>query len=135
MNNRRLVILIYDVGAAAAVIGLLLLLNSSTLFENVDQSYQMLILFAALLLAGLMLKIRNKRKLAIRKDDELSRQKKFKAGYYAYYGTLYIWMFIFILSPKFHNTQLMLLGGFILSALTGIISKIISFNQPDDNQN
>lgn len=50
-------------------------------------------------------------------DDEMSRRVKHKSGYYAYLGSMYMWFFIFIFKDKFPDTETMLGGGILLSAL------------------
>ena len=58
-------------------------------------------------------------------EDELTTQIRYKAGYEAYVFSLYMWLFIFLLKDIFPDTETMIGGGILLSALIGMISKII----------
>lgn len=49
-------------------------------------------------------------------DDELSDLIKYKAGYYAFMTSMYIWLFIFLFKRYFPNVETMLGSGILLSA-------------------
>ena len=58
-------------------------------------------------------------------EDELSNLIKYKAGYYAFIWSMYMWLFIFILRGYFPNTESMIGGGVLLSALISVAAKFI----------
>ena len=58
-------------------------------------------------------------------DDELSMLIKYKSGYYAYMASMYMWFFIFLLKDNFPNTEAMLGGGILLSALISYLAKYV----------
>ena len=65
-------------------------------------------------------------------DDELSMLIKYKSGYYAYMASMYMWFFIFLLKDHFPNTEAMLGGGILLSALISYMAKYVvksNFNE------
>ena len=51
------------------------------------------------------------------KEDELSHLIKYKTGYRAYMGSMYMWLFIFLFKDKFPTTESLIGGGILLSAL------------------
>ena len=56
-------------------------------------------------------------------DDELSTRIKYKAGYYAYLTSMYMWLFIFLLKDHFPDVETMLGGGILLSGAISVIIK------------
>ena len=56
-------------------------------------------------------------------EDELSTQIKYKAGYHAFIFSMYIWLFIFLLSRHFPDVETMLGSGILLSAVVSIVIK------------
>ena len=54
-------------------------------------------------------------------EDELSMLLKYKAGYYAFRASMFIWFFIFIFKEYFPDVETMLGGGILLSALSSFI--------------
>ncbi|RLD26320.1 MAG: hypothetical protein DRI75_11950 [Bacteroidetes bacterium] len=57
--------------------------------------------------------------------DELTTQIKHKAGHDAYIASMYMWLFIFLFRDLFPDTETMVGGGILLSALIGFIAKTI----------
>lgn len=58
-------------------------------------------------------------------EDELSTIIKYKSGYYAFLGSMYLWLAIFMFNSKFPDIETMLGGGILLSALISWIAKIV----------
>ena len=56
-------------------------------------------------------------------EDEMSLLLKYKAGYYSFLISMYMWLFIFIFKDKFPDVETMLGGGILLSALISFIVK------------
>ena len=56
-------------------------------------------------------------------EDEMSTQIKYKAGYYAFLSSLYMWLFIFLFHRFFPDVETMLGGGILLSAVTSMAIK------------
>lgn len=53
-------------------------------------------------------------------EDEMSSRIKYKAGYYAFLSSLYMWLFIFLFHRFFPDVETMLGGGILLSAVTAM---------------
>lgn len=53
-------------------------------------------------------------------EDEMSTRIKYKAGYYAFLSSLYMWLFIFLFHRFFPDVETMLGGGILLSAVTAM---------------
>ena len=53
-------------------------------------------------------------------EDEMSTRIKYKAGYYAFMASLYMWLIIFLLKGWFPDVETMLGGGILMSAVLSI---------------
>ena len=71
------------------------------------------------------LKLAKEEREGMNTEDELSLHLKYKAGYYAYMSSMYMWLFIFLLKENFPDTETMLGGGILLSGLIAFITKIV----------
>jgi hypothetical protein len=58
-------------------------------------------------------------------EDEMSLLLKYKAGYYAFLWSMFMWLIIFIFKDKFPDVETMLGGGILISALISYIAKFI----------
>jgi len=68
-------------------------------------------------------------------EDELSTQIKYKAGYFAFYASMYIWLFIFLLQRHFPDVETMLGSGILLSAIIAIVVKGYLTRNLHENEN
>jgi len=101
-------------------------------FENRIQSFNGLqfLIIILIVVFGIIAIIRELKKYQEKKnglvsEDELSTKMKYKAGYKAYMTSMYMWLFIFLLKDKFPDTESMLGGGILLSALIFFITKVV----------
>jgi hypothetical protein len=79
-----------------------------------------LFLFVMIMITGIYAFIKHMRQYEEEKEgfaveDELSRQIQFRAGYYAFNASLYIWFAIFVFQQSIPDTRTMLGGGLLLS--------------------
>ena len=68
-------------------------------------------------------------------EDELSTRIKYKAGYYAFLISMYMWLFIFLFKDKFPDIETMLGGGILLSAVISFATKFViqrNYNEKQD---
>jgi len=68
-------------------------------------------------------------------EDELSTQIKYRAGYYAFIVSMYIWLFIFLFQRHLPDVETMLGGGILLSGVTAIVIKIYLTRNYNENTN
>jgi len=81
-----------------------------------------LFIFILIVLLGVVAFVRALKKdkeeqLGLATEDELSNLIKYKTGYYTYLYSMYMWLFIFIFKDKFPNTESIIGGGVLLSAI------------------
>jgi len=65
-------------------------------------------------------------------DDEFTIQIKYKAGYYAYISSMYMWLFIFLFRGLFPDIETLVGGGILLSGVIGFVCKMIVKKKIDD---
>ncbi len=70
-------------------------------------------------------RIRKRNWLGIESDDEMSKVRKYKIGYYAYVNNLFLWLFLFTDRIKFHDISNLVGGGIIFSLLIGLFSILL----------
>lgn len=68
-------------------------------------------------------------------EDEMSNRIKYKAGYYAFLASLYMWLFIFLFKDFFPDVETMLGGGILLSATLSIVIKTYLTRNYHEDQN
>jgi hypothetical protein len=66
-------------------------------------------------------------------EDEFTTKIKFKAGYYAYLASMYMWLFIFLFRSIFPDVETLIGGGILLSGAIGFVCKIIAKQQINEN--
>lgn len=65
-------------------------------------------------------------------EDEFTTQIKYKAGFYAYISSMYMWLFIFLFRGFFPDTETLVGGGILLSGVIGFVSKMIVKHKIDE---
>jgi len=81
-----------------------------------------LFIFAMIMIAGIYAFVVHMKRYkdleqGITPDDELSNQIKYKAGYYSFLVSMYLWLFIFMFQRYFPDVETMLGGGILLSGI------------------
>ena len=66
-------------------------------------------------------------------EDEFTTKIKFKAGYYAYLASMYMWLFIFLFRSIFPDVETLIGGGILLSGAIGFVCKIMAKQQINEN--
>jgi len=123
-KNRKLLLIIVFL-TMGVVLGYIIINNGTKMFQGLN-----LLIFALIIIGGVIafitaFKRDKEEKEGLTTDDELSTLIKYKSGYYAYMASMYMWLFIFLLKDKFPDTETMLGGGILVSALLAFISKFI----------
>lgn len=68
-------------------------------------------------------------------EDELTTRIKYKAGYYAFVASIYIWLFIFLFKDIFPDVESMLGSGILLSAILAMLIKAYLTRNYHEDQN
>ncbi|MCF8371450.1 MAG: hypothetical protein K9H64_07500 [Bacteroidales bacterium] len=58
-------------------------------------------------------------------DDEMSNRIKYKAGYFAFFISMPIWIFIYVFMKLNHYSESIFAWGIFLSALSYIVAKFV----------
>jgi len=66
-------------------------------------------------------------------EDEFTTQVKYKAGFYAYIASMYMWLFIFLFRGLFPDVETLAGGGILLSGVIGFACKFIVKRQINEN--
>ena len=125
MKNNRKSLMMTSILIMAVIWGFIAVEKGTDLFKGLD-----LIIFILIIVIGAIAFYRalqkdKEEKEGLPTEDELSTQIKYKSGYYADLASMYMWLFIFLMKDHFPDTETMLGGGILLSALIAFISRIV----------
>jgi len=126
MTRTKTTIVVLFIAAVGSTVAFTFLESKMSIFGDMDHESLYYILLGLMVVTFLSYKIRIKRRLFKHADDELSIFRKYKASYYAYQTTLFIWLMVFILQKYFLTAQAMLGAGMFLSVIFGIVAKIVA---------
>ena len=132
MKTQGKILLIIAVMIMGVMLGFIIKERGSGLFTGIEFFLFFLILVFAFIASFFALRRDREEKEGIPREDEMTTLLKYKAGYYAYLYSMYMWLFIFLLRDKFPDIETRLGGGILLSALIGFFVKIIvkrNFNE------
>ncbi len=101
----------------AAIGGFVYLFKNPDLLKGFDLFMVILIIAIGFMALLKTYKKDKEKREGFQDDDELSNMIKYKSGYYGYLGSMCIWFLIFIFKDKFPDTETMLGGGMLMSAL------------------
>ena len=125
MKKNRKVLWITAFLTMGVVLGFIVIKNETEMFQGLYLLIIALIIIGGVIAFITAYKREKEEKEGLATDDELSNRIKYKAGYYAYLASLYMWLFIFLFKDKFPDVETMLGGGILLSALMSFIAKYI----------
>lgn len=97
-----------------------------------------LFIFAMIMVAGIYAFVKQMRRYEEEKrgfavEDELSKRIQYKAGYYSFIASIYIWLAIFLFHRFIPDVETMLGGGILLSAIVSIgINTYLTRNYNED---
>ena len=132
MTQTKKTSIAFLIGALLSTLAFMFLEKQFSLFGDMDYESLHFLFFVFIIVALGTYKIRKKDKLLKRADDEMSIHNKYKASYYAYESTLFIWLFIFILSRHFPNAMSMMGTGIFLTVAFGVIAKIVANRETNE---
>jgi len=125
MKKNRIALLIASIILMVVIWGYISFENSIQSFNGLQFLIIILIVVFGIIAIIRELKKYQEKKNGLVSEDELSTKMKYKAGYKAYMTSMYMWLFIFLLKDKFPDTESMLGGGILLSALIFFITKVV----------
>ncbi len=132
MTKTKKTQIVFIIAATISTFALTIVEDKFSIFGDLDHETLYYILLGLLFVTFFSYKIRMKKRLLKRADDELSIFVKYKASYYAYRTTLFIWLIVFVLQKHYISAQAMLGVGMLLSVIFGIAAKIVANLESDE---
>ncbi len=133
MKKSRIALLLTSVLIMTAFLGMLVYQKGTINIRPLDLFIAILIVLLAVIAFVNALKKDKEEQAGLNTEDELSLIIKYKAGYYAFLYSMYMWLFIFMFKDMFPDTETMLGGGVLLSALIFWITKMYIKNDLKDD--
>ena len=125
MENVKKTYMMTSILVMFALLGFGIAYNRGFDFKGLD----FLIFILIIVIGGIALFLAHKRDKSVEEgyppEDEMTLLLKYKAGYFAFLASMYMWLFIFIFKDKFPDVETMLGGGILLSALISFIIKFV----------
>jgi hypothetical protein len=133
MNTKRKTLMLSGVLIMAMIWGFIAVEKSTNLFQGLGLYIFILIIILSVVVLVNAIKKDKEEKAGIPTDDELSTRIKYKAGYYAFIASMYMWMLIFFFKRYFPDVETMLGGGILLSAAISVgIKYYIKYNYSEE---
>ncbi len=125
MKTKRKTLMFTSILFMAAIWAFAFIEKGTNLFKGYDLIiFILIVVFGVIALISAVKKDKDEKE-GIPIEDELSNQIKYKAGYYAFLTSMYMWLFIFIFKDKFPDLETLLGGGILLSAGIFYITKLV----------
>ena len=126
MKTGRKTLLIVSILIVTIVLAYIIMERGAANFFEVKR----IIILSLIIILGVIafvnaLKKKKEEKDGIPLEDEFTALIKYKAGYYAFLASMYMWLFIFLFKNYFPDVETMLGGGILLSALIGFVCKAV----------
>ncbi len=125
MTIKRKVLAVSLILITLVILGFIVAVRGPELFTGLELFILILIVILGIVVLVNALKKERDLKAGLPADDELSTRIKYKAGYYAYLTSMYMWLFIFLLKDNFPDVETMLGGGILLSGAISVIIKYV----------
>jgi hypothetical protein len=123
MTIKRKALLVSSILITLTILGFIVVVRGPELFGGLELFILVLIIILGIVAFVNALKRDRDIKAGMPVEDELSTRIKYKAGYYAFLTSMYMWMFIFLLKDNFPDVETMLGGGILLSGALSVIIK------------
>ena len=125
MTIKRKVLAVSLILITLVILGFIVTVRGPELFTGLELFILILIIVLGIVVLVNALKKERDLKAGLPADDELSTRIKYKAGYYAYLTSMYMWLFIFLLKDNFPDVETMLGGGILVSGAISVIIKYV----------
>ena len=123
MTIKRKALIVSSILITLTLLGFIMVVRGTELLGGIELFILILIVVLGVVVFVNALKRDRDIKAGLPVDDELSTRIKYKAGYYAYLTSMYMWLFIFLLKDNFPDVETMLGGGILLSGTISVIIK------------
>ena len=123
MTIKRKALMVSSILITLTLLGFIMVVRGPELLGGLELFILILIIVLGVVVFVNALKRDKDIKAGLPVDDELSTRIKYKAGYYAYLTSMYMWLFIFLLKDHFPDVETMLGGGILLSGAISVIIK------------
>ena len=123
MTIKRKALMVSSILITLTLLGFIMVIRGPELLGGLELFILILIVVLGVVVFVNALKRDRDIKAGLPVDDELSTRIKYKAGYYAYLTSMYMWLFIFLLKDHFPDVETMLGGGILLSGAISVIIK------------
>lgn len=125
MKKKRIALLMMSILIMAVVWGIIALQQGTMVLGKLEIGIFILIVALAVVAFVRAIKKDKEAQEGQPADDELSNQLKYKAGYYSFMASMYMWLFIFLFKEHFPDIETMVGGGILLMGLIAFISKLV----------
>ena len=123
MKPSKIVLLLVSILSMLCVLGFIIVYTDGYMPTGLDVFIIVLIIIAAIYAFVTHLKQHKDVQSGFPAEDEMSTRIKYKAGYYAFLASMYMWLFIFLFKDLFPDVETMLGGGILMSAVLSIVIK------------
>ena len=123
MNQTKSPIVVVSVLLIASIWAFFALYQAGYVPNGLQAVIIVLIVISGIYAFVVHMKRHNDMKQGLPPDDELSTQIKYKAGYYAFLTSMYIWFFIFLFKHIFPDVESLLGTGILTSFFLSIVIK------------
>ena len=123
MKPSKIVLLLVSILSMLCVLGFIIVYTDGYMPTGLDVFIIVLIIIAGIYAFVTHLKQHKDVQSGFPAEDEMSTRIKYKAGYYAFLASMYMWLFIFLFKDLFPDVETMLGGGILMSAVLSIVIK------------
>lgn len=121
-NRKSLLITLFLL--VTITLGIIVASSADNILKGPELVIFILIIVVGLIALAIAFKRDKEERAGMATDDERSTRVKYKAGYQAYLGSMYMWLFIFLVKDKFPDVETMLGGGILLSSVIFFATKM-----------
>ena len=124
MKQSKNALIILAMLSMTFVLGLIGVYRAGYIPKGLDIFIIALTVIAAIYAFVIYLKQHKDVKSGFPAEDEMTTLIKYKAGYYAFTASMYMWLLIFLSKRLFPDVETMLGSGILMSAVFAIVIKI-----------
>jgi len=123
MKQSKNALIILSILSMTFILGLIGVYRAGYIPKGLDVFIIALTVIAAVYAFVVYLKQHKDVKSGFPAEDEMTTLIKYKAGYYAFLASMYMWLLIFLFKRLFADAETMLGSGILMSAVFAIVIK------------